>query len=462
MFRPTDHAVKPHTRLSRRAWLEVGAIGALGLAWPKLLKARQGRHFSSGRIPGFARAKRCVVIFQFGGPGQQDLWDMKPEAPAEARGEFRPIDTSVPGMAICEHMPHLAKAARHYAIVRSMSHRDFEHGTASYTALTGHPHPNPGTNTPARPDDFPTYGSVVSRLRPSQRGVPDFVVLGPVMHQGNRPPLAGQGPGFLGRSYDPFRIAADPNGADFQVDELAAYEDVPSQRLVARRRLVEDLNGLSRRIDAAAMQVADQDRLAARAFELLRSSQGQQAFNLEQERDAVRDRYGRTKFGQTMLLARRLVEADVPLVTVNWSRMNSDQWDTHKQNYPTLRKLVPPFDQGLAAFLSDLAERGLLEDTLVVCLGEFGRTPKMNKDAGRDHWPDCYSLLVAGGGMRSGEVIGASDRLAATPRTDGIAPWDLAATMYHLLGIRPDGHLRDHFGRPLKISSGQVVRELLA
>ncbi|MEQ8790275.1 MAG: DUF1501 domain-containing protein [Pirellulaceae bacterium] len=462
MPRPNLQNATHRAKFTRRAWLEIGAIGALGLGWPNLLRAREGEAASKDRIAGFGRAKRCVVIFQFGGPGQQDLWDMKPEAPAEARGEFRPVATTVPGMAICEHMPHLAQAARRFSIVRSMSHRDFEHGTASYTALTGQPHPNPGTNTPARPDDFPTYGSVVSQLRPSQRGVPDFVVLGPVMHQGNRPPLAGQGPGFLGRSYDPFRIAADPNEADFRVDVLAAHDDVPSPRLLARRKLVEDLNGLSRRIDEAALQVADQDRLAARAFELLRTSQGQQAFNLEQERDAVRDRYGRTKFGQTMLLARRLVEADVPLVTVNWSRMNADQWDTHKQNYPTLRKLLPPFDRGLAAFLTDLDERSLLDDTLVVCLGEFGRTPKMNKDAGRDHWPDCYSLLVAGGGLRNGQVIGESDRLAATPRTDGIAPWDLAATMFHLLGISPQGHLHDRFGRPLKISQGRVISELLA
>lgn len=434
--------------------VQVGGASVLGLVWPHLLKA-QVRPSGRGARP---RANACVIIFLFGGPGQQDLWDLKPNAPDGVRGEFRPVATRVPGLQISDQLPCLARQADRFTLVRSVTHTDFEHGSASYTALTGQPHPLPGTNTPARPEDFPTYAAVVSKLRPARKPVPDTVVVGPVMHQGNRPPLAGQSAGFLGHSLGPFRIAENPAEAGFRVEGLQSLDQVSLARQGARQELVRLLDTQARRWEGKSNEW---DGIYQRAFELLRSERTRQALDLGAEKPAVRDRYGRSRFGQSLLLTRRLLEAGVPFVTVNWARQNGDQWDTHKANYPRLRQLLPPFDRGLATFVEDLHERGLLDTTLVYCLGEFGRTPRINKDAGRDHWPACYSVLLAGGGIRPGRIVGASDRLAAAVTEQPTAPWDLAATVYHALGIDPQAHLFDPLGRPLAVSSGSVVANLL-
>ena len=440
--------------LSRRRWLQISGLGALSLAWPATTSASPIVAGSRG----FGKAKSCVFIFQFGGPGQQDLWDLKPDAPAERRGEFKPIATNAGGISISDHLPHLSKQADKFAIVRSVSHKDFEHGSASYTALTGHPHPLPGTNSPATDEDFPTFGAVIAKRKPTTKPIPSAVVLGPVMHQGNRPPLAGQNAGFFGIAHEPFRITGDPNAMDFQVAGLAAPDDVNIERLTERFEFLRSLESTRRVESEKTLGIA---QLKERAFGLLGSSQSQRAFDLAKESSKTRDQYGRHQFGQTMLLARRLVEAEVPLITINWSKLNADQWDTHKNNYAKLRQLLPPYDQGLAAFLNDLDERGLLDTTLVVSLGEFGRTPKINENAGRDHWPDCYSVVMAGGGIKRGFVLGASDREAAYPVTDPVAPWDLAATMYHLLGLNPDMHVYDRLNRPFKLSQGRVVKDLI-
>ncbi|MBC8354381.1 MAG: DUF1501 domain-containing protein [Planctomycetes bacterium] len=463
MLRINSHPVTGRSGINRREWLQAGGISALGLSWADLLLAQQARSSTGDqrRPVGFGRAKSCVVVFQFGGPSQQDLWDLKPDAPTEVRGEFRPIDTNVEGIQIGELLPQLAQQADKFVLARSVTHRDFEHGSAAYTALTGKPHPLPGTNTPARQEDFPTYGAVMARKRPTSLPLPSAVVLGPVMHQGNRPPLAGQNAGFLGAAYDPFRIAGDPNSKDFQVVGLQAPEDLSTVRLDQRAKLLHQLEQRWREFDRSGTAVG-MSQLKQRAFNLLGSADSQRAFDLSREKAQVREQYGRHRFGQTMLLSRRLVEAGTPLVTVNWSKLNADQWDTHSKNYSRLRELLPPFDQGMAAFISDLEQRGLLETTLVVCLGEFGRTPKMNKDAGRDHWPDCYSVLMAGGGLKQGVVFGASDRQAAFPDRDPIGPWDIAATCYHLLGIDPRAHLHDREQRPYRIADGRVVRDLIA
>ena len=443
--------------ISRRALFEVGAASALGLSWADVLRANQQPPTITRK---FGQARSCVILFLFGGPSQQDLWDMKPAAAAEIRGEFNPSATNVPGTHISDQLPRLSQQADKFTIIRSMRHADFEHGSASFTALTGQPHPKPGTNTPAQPDDFPNLGSVVTLKKVIQKPVPEAVVLGPVMHQGNRPPMAGQNAGFLGRGYDPFRIASDPNHPNFQVSGLAAQPEVPALRLDHRRSLLQILKDHTRRLDDTPV-VSEMDHLFQRAYGLLQSSQSQRAFDLSREKSRTRDQYGRNTFGQSLLLARRLVEVGVPLIQVNWSRKNTDEWDTHKKNYGKLRDLLPRFDRGLAAFLQDLDNRGLLDTTLVVALGEFGRTPRMNKDAGRDHWPDCYSLVVSGGGMINGQVVGVSDRFAAYPITEPIAPWDLAATIMHCLGIRPDADIHDRHGRPFQISRGKVVETLL-
>lgn len=447
------------SRCTRRQILEVGGISLLGLSWPKLLHAVDSSRSESAARGSFGRARSCVVIFLWGGPGQQDLWDLKPAAPAEIRGEFRPVATNVPGIQIGELLPALAQQADKFTIVRSVSHRDSEHGSAAYMALTGHPHPLPVTNTPARPEDFPTYGAVVKRLQRRRGAIPEAVSLGPQMHQGNRPPLAGQNAGFLGRAFDPFRVAEDPAEQDFQVQALQPYTELNAARMNDRRSLLAALDQQARNVEAAGPTALG--GLYQQAFEMLHSPHTRRAFALDSEAAAVRDRYGRNTFGQTLLLARRLVEAGVPLITVSWAKQNGDQWDTHRGNYPKLRELLPRLDIGLAAFLADLSSRGLLDTTLVYCLGEFGRTPTMNENAGRDHWPNCYSVLMGGGGVRTGTVFGASDRQAAYPTVQPVAPWDLAATVYHCLGIDPGAEVHDQQGRPLRVAIGEPVDGLL-
>ena len=301
----------------------------------------------------------------------------------------------------------------------------------------------------------------MAKAQPTSQPVPSSMVLGPVMHQGNRPPMAGQNAGFLGKAFDPFRVAEDPNNANFRVPGLAVPQDLSRPRLATRFDLLSQLNAHWQ--SNATGPMAGMQQLQRRAQGLLGSERVQSAFDLNkgngENQRAVRAAQIRR---QTLLLARRLVEIEVPLITVNWSKLNADQWDTHAKNYPRLRKLLSPFDRGLAALISDLDQRGKLDETLVVCLGEFGRTPKINKNAGRDHWPDCYSIVVAGGGMTRGTVFGASDRVAAYPTDDPIAPWDVAATMYHLLGIPAHTHVHDAVGRPFRLSSGRVVPGLLS
>ena len=442
----------------RRDWITAGALSFFGGG--ALTHWAQGVEHGD-RPRNFGTAKSCDVVFLFGGQGQQDTYDLKPNAPAEIRGEFSPIATNVVGTQICEHLPHLSKTMDKVTIIRSMSHADFEHGSASYTALTGHPHPLPGTNTPARREDFPTYGAAVAHLKPTDRPVPSAAVLGPVMHQGNRPPMAGQNAGFLGHAFEPFRVAQDPNGEEFAVDELALPQEVNGVRFDQRFKLLSKLEPRLPAVDRRG-EIQGMSDLKQRAFGLLGSGRSRQAFDLARESSTLRDQYGRHKFGQTMLLARRLVEAEIPLVTVNWARSNQQEWDTHSKNYPTMKdKLLPPFDQGLSAFINDLDNRGMLDSTMVIALGEFGRTPRINKDAGRDHWPDVYSVLVAGGGFKRGVVVGASDQHAAFPQSDPIAPWDLSATMFHLLGIAPQTHVYDRTGRPFALSPGRVTTDLL-
>lgn len=445
-------------RPARRQILEVGASAAFGLSLPGLLSAEVKASGPRAGDPGFGRAKSVVVIFLWGGPGQQDLWDPKPDAPSSLRSEFAPIATRVPGVNVTEQLPRLAQQAHLFTILRSVSHKDFEHGSAAYTALTGQPHPLPGTNTTARPDDFPTYGSLVSRLAPTSRSVPDFVVLGPVMHQGARPPLAGQNAGFLGPGFDAFRVPDDPTGDSFSVEGVALPQGIDQQRLGQRKNLLTAVQAGRSVTDSGI--AGGMNELYQRAFGLLGSSSTRQAFDLNAESSNLRDAYTRTRFGQTLLTARRLVEARVPLITVNWSKLNADQWDTHKNNYPRLKEMLPPFDTAMAAFFEDMNQRRLLDETMVLCLGEFGRTPKINKGGGRDHWPDCYSVLMAGAGIVPGQAFGTSNRTAAYPVTEEVSPGDIAATLFHLKGIDPHSEIINRQGQPLPVSRGNVISGL--
>ncbi|MEX2111579.1 MAG: DUF1501 domain-containing protein [Pirellulales bacterium] len=466
------------SRVDRRRWLmRVGALASAGLSLPKLLSAE-----TPGSVTR-VRARSCIVFFMEGGPAHQDLWDMKPEAPAEIRGDFRPIATTVPGVQICEHLPLLARQMHHVAIVRSVHHKIVDHNAGAYYALTGRV-PLDGNRLIVRdePDNFPPYGAVVARLLPAHRHLPPFVHVPDIMSNLGYD-LPGQRAGFLGASYDPL-VVGDCSAPGHSVAKLSLPADLTTDRLLERRALLDQLNsdhgGADRR--RGPTPLTDMSDHYARAFDLLSAGTTQRAFDLGQEPARVRERYGlpdrvdrsveARKFGglphlgQCTLLARRLIEAGVRLVTVATGRRYDQAWDTHRQHFPLLkRSLLPYADRAMSALLEDLAERGLLDETLVVFMGEFGRTPRLGQitsgagadAAGRDHWPHCYSVLFAGGGIQGGAVYGASDRFAAYPRHHPVTPEDVAATIYHALGIPLGAELRDPQGRPQVVSTGKPI-----
>lgn len=451
--------------VSRREALRVGGLGFTGLAWSHWLRAaaaasRPGRTSASG---GFGKARACILVYNYGGPSHLDVFDLKPDAPREVRGEFKPAATSVPGVAITEHLPRLARLARRYAIVRSVTHRDNDHAVGAYLALTGYSHPRSdvlGIEPPASAQDMPSLGSVASRLKPADRPVFSYVTLGDLRHLGNHDSM-GQNAGCLGRVYDPFTIPfVRPTCAGLDMHGLAAVmAEMDGLRLGGRRQLRGQLDRAAPALETAA-GARELDAFTRRAFELLASPASRAAFDVGREPPRVRDFYGPTPFAQNCLLARRLVEAGVPLVTV-YSFGNRD-WDTHAGNFRALKdELLPPTDRGLSALLEDLDGRGLLDETLVVWMSEMGRTPRINRESGRDHWSFCYSILLAGGGVRGGQVYGSSDRTAAYPSTNPVSPADVAATIYHCLGIDSRAHVTDQQGRPLVVCTGNPIQPLL-
>jgi hypothetical protein len=458
--------------LSRREWLRLGTLGGLGLAAGSLRTLADQR--ATG--PGAGRARSVLIVFASGGQSQIDTWDPKPDAPAEIRGLFRPIATTVPGTRLCEHMPQLARRAHRFALIRSMSHDDLDHGSACYLALTGHFHPRKSSNPPIRPDDFPTLGSIVQRLRPPS-GLPYRAVHlnGPLLV----PELVGPGQfgGFLGRAYDPLALG-DVRDGPTELHGLQPRDDLPVVRLDRRRTLLDNLERHCRTLEAdpAALDASIRRR---QAYDLLSSPRSRAAFDLSREPQAVRERYGLHRAGQACLLARRLVEAGVPFITVffNTSIRGQDKdlddtevygWDTHNDIFMALRDhLLPRFDHTFSVLLDDLAQRGLLDSTLVVCMGEFGRAPLValeknfiGSSPGRKHWADCYSIAVAGAGTIPGKVLGASDRLGAYPSSQSYSPADVAATLFSALGIDPGGHYRDALDRPIRISEGKPIHAL--
>lgn len=458
MFSVGAHGVRLCEGLSRRRWLQVGSLGAAGLLLPDLLRGKalaRPAELAGAKSPG--RAKSCILCFLFGAPAHQDIWDLKPDAPAEFRGEFRPIATRVPGLRLGEHVPLTAQQAHRFALVRSVQHPDNTHTVAMHAMLTGRRHAQPNTNPRNQPGDFPCFGAVVQYLRRGQAGLPAGISLNAPANQvsASNHIFPGFFAGLLGNTYDPVFIAQDPSAPDFR--PLASADGALAERFRHRRDLLAEVDGRRHDLEKAARGF---DEYYERAFHLVTAPAARRAFDLAQEPEKVRARYGRSAFGQGLLLARRLVEAGVSLVTVNWARDDA-YWDTHKDNFQDLKtKLLPPFDLGFSALLEDLDQRGLLEETLVVCLGEFGRTPRINAQAGRDHWAACNSVVLAGGGVRGGRVLGASDRIAAYPTTPPVSPDDLAATVYQALGISPHTEIRDRLGRPLALATGKPLEEL--
>jgi uncharacterized protein (DUF1501 family) len=442
----------------------------LGLTLPELLARRQAAA-NGGADSAFGKAKACILLFMWGGPAHQDTWDLKPDAPKEIRGEFQPISTVVPGTQICEHFPKLAQRTDKLAIVRSVTHNNVDHTVATHFLLTGQPPPR---STEIRAQ-WPNIGSVLSRLGRGRGALPPFIQMRPKL-ENDVPRFVeqsqGQFAGWLGAVHDPLSIDHDPSRPDYRVADLALRGELSVDRLSDRVGLKRSLDA---QLQAAAHSVAAQDRNVERAYQLLTSAAGERgAFDLTQESPQMRERYGMNAHGQSVLQARRLIERGVPLVTVFWPsdgiKNVSVYWDTHSRNFKDLKeRLMPASDQAFSALLDDLGERGLLDETLVIWTGEFGRTPKVgqvNSDAGagadgRDHWPGCFTSVLAGGGIQRGILYGKSDKHAAFPESDPVLPEDLMATAYHCLGVPEEQTLPEPSGRPVHVRPGKAIRALL-
>jgi hypothetical protein len=442
---------------TRREAIRAGALALTGLTMPGLFAGRAAA--ASGSADGFGRAKSCLLVFMWGGPSQLDTWDLKPEAPDAIRGEFKPIATRTPGILISEHFPKLARQTDRLAIVRSMTHDDPAHLSSAHRLLTGHLAPKPYSDAePPSTKDWPHLGSIVAKVRPAKGSLPSSVTMPwTVAHPaapGGRAP--GQNAGWLGRSFDPLAIDGDPNAPGFQVGGMTLPDGLTTDRLAARRKLL----GESGTVPIDGLKAWNDYQ--SRALDALVSAEARGAFQLEREDPRLRDIYGRHIHGQCLLLGRRLIEAGVPLVTVNWYNDGQNFWDTHGDNFNHLKnRLMPPADRGLSALLDDMDARGLLDETLVVWVGEFGRAPKISAgNAGREHWPRCYSAVLAGAGIQGGRVYGSSDRFAAYPLTDPVSPDDLGATILHALGIDPSREVVDSLGRPMRINAGRPVTAL--
>ncbi len=441
--------------LTRRGVLQVGGAAALGLSLPGLLQARE-------QAPDLSpTADACILIFLNGGPSHLDMWDLKPDAPAEIRGEFRPIASTMPGVTVSEHLPRFAKVIHHGTLIRSAHHGvNNSHAAAVYCALTGHDRGELGGG--AKPTDNPAIGSVLGLLRPPGRPVVPYVSMPFITAEGaGGPPQPGFFGGFLGRNRDPLFVLKDPNAPDFAMPEMGLPEGVGPARLDVRRALAGNLDDLERSHDR---RLRDMDGFQARAYDLITTPASQRAFRLDQEDPRTRDAYGRNIYGQSVLLARRLIEAGTRVACISWAPDANATWDTHGQNFAALKtRLLPQLDAAVSSLIDDLAARGMLERTVVAVMGEFGRTPKINAAAGRDHWNFGYSLWLAGGGIKAGHVHGASDKIGARPSRDPVTPAEIIATIYRCLGIPADLELHDPLQRPFAVvPRGEPIPEILA
>jgi hypothetical protein len=439
-------------------------LAVAGFLAPQTVLAGSGS--GTGRPP----ARSCILVYLLGGPPQLDTWNLKPDAPAEIRGPFRPISTSLTGLTVCEHLPRLARLAHRYALVRSVSHNNHNHTPMIFYTLTGRPVEQPGLDNDVRPpqrSDFPHIGAVLARFKGAPAGLPGYVAIPELAVRSStrgsfkraRTLLRGGGGGFLGPPVDPLAVNGEPGETD-AVPALLSPPDVSAERLARREALLALLESRGH----AHASGRTRQELRQQAVALTGASAGAApVFTLAGESPQVRDRYGRHRFGRALLLARRLAEAGVPMTAVHFNEMTiCDGWDTHSKNFEALRsELLPMLDESLSALLEDLDQRGTLDDTLVVVMGEFGRTPKINAQAGRDHWGLCQSVLLAGGGIRGGQVYGASDRIAAYPASDPVDPVDIHATVYHCLGLDPVQPMIDLLGRPAPLSTGNVLTALV-
>ncbi len=427
--------------IDRRGFLRLGSVGGLSLAQALRLQGADPTR----------RDVNCIFVFLIGGMPHHDMWDYKPDAPAEIRGDFSPIRTTVPGVGLTDLLPHTAKVTDKLAILRGLTHGDPDHGRGYHIMMTGNT-PGPGDFNSTRNNNIhPSIGSMVARAADRGGPLPPYLSVPCFLRSG--------GPAFLGPACAPFVIESDPAAPGFAVRDVVFPEGVTSDRAVRRRAALAELNRVERAAEAAARDARAADEFRDRATRLMTTAGAKEAFDLGRERPAAREAYGMTSLGQCCLLARRLVEAGCRFVSVE-----NGHWDTHRENTRSLRDLlVPALDRALAALVADLDARGLLDSTLVVVTSEFGRTPRINTMAGRDHWPQAFSIVMAGGGLKKGVVLGATDRIGATVTDRPVTPGDMAATILHALGMDPAAVVHTPTGRPVELASGgRPVLELFA
>ena len=467
---PPPPLLAPLPSVSRREWLRIGGLGCLGLSLANLVRPTPAAAAPSNPAHSnrFGKAKSCILIFLSGGPPQHETFDPKPLAPIEIRGTFGSIPTSVPGVHFSETLPFTAKIAHRMAVIRSMTTDNNSHSTSGYYMLTGYKHSSKAESLPPDSSDWPSIAAAVGALLPSSNSPLASVILPEAIRNNPNIPWPGQNGGFMGPTWHPHVLQCDPRQERIRIEGMTLPEGVDQLRLEQRTDLLSQFDRHFLK-GTHSPSIADFDRMRLKAFEVLHAPKSRAAFEMDREPAAVRDAYGRHKFGQSALLARRLVEAGVRLVQLNWPREDGDTnvgnplWDTHAQNAERVRDvLCPQFDKTYATLIGDLEQRGLLDETLVVVMGEFGRSPKINASGGRDHWGQVFSVALAGAGIAGGQIIGSSDRIGGTPDSRPIRPPDLAATLFHLLGIDPRSEYLDPLSRPRMVTdSGIPLRELI-
>jgi len=428
--------------VSRRSFLKVGTLAALGVSLPDLIRQQEAAA-AAGRKPA-----SLIFLWLDGGPSHLETFDMKPDAPAEVRGEFKPIETNVSGIRICEHLPKTAKVMNLFTVLRSVTHNDSNHGAGNHLMTTGMSTPVPvGCGNAV--SYHPSMGSFTARERTAPHGLPPYILLGRPMRSG--------GPNFLGAAYGPLVVSGNPNDDAFEVKDVTLPKGVDSARLDARRSLLSQLDRLERVAASPNDPVRGMDSYTEKAYSLVTSPQAKAAFDVKKEDPKLREAYSRTPFGQQCLMARRLVEAGVPWVSIHWGG-----WDHHFNIFNDMKRQLPTLDASFSTLLTDLKQRGLLDTTLVVLLGEFGRTPKINAGPGRDHWGPGMSVAIAGAGVPGGQVIGSTTPDGGYADERPLTPQDLACTLFHKLGVDYRKEYLNELGRPTPmVRGGEVIKELV-
>lgn len=466
MLRLYGPATSQNEAIHRREMLRIGSLGMTGLSLPTLLhKNACAAKSSAPKSSSFGQAKNCIVLFLSGGPAQLDTFDPKPDAPDDIRGEFKTIETALPGVRVSEHMPLTAQLLDRAAVIRSMTHHSPGHADGGYVMFTGYPYE--GTAAEANfmnRTDHPHIGSALAKVSPGPGPMVPFVMIPRRLDAGSGR-RAGQWGGRLGGKFDPLQTGGDPNQDDFKLDHLPLVANRPAGLLRRRKQLVDQVNrqvGFLEKTAAARSLAQNQ----VKALDVISSSAVRQAVDLSTADPSERERYGRNLFGQSVLLAKRMVDAGARLSQATWLRTQGEKgyaWDSHSENFEALREdLIPAYDQAVYALVNDLEERGQLDETLVIVAGEFGRTPRVTlRTVGREHWSNCFSVMLLGGGIRGGQVYGASDKIAGYPASDPVSPADLMATIYHCLGVEAHHEVLDQNDRPMRLAEGKPITALI-